>query len=122
MRYIHKNPLYNPLRNQRRPLRPPKETPCGYCFENWATGYDHLVPVSQGGQNNEENLYPSCLRCNRIASNKLFATIEEKREYVQTKLRGKEMRKLREEIPAYSVVAEVLQSTLPLDALGSSTS
>ena len=67
--------------------RPPKWTPCGYCFQNWATGYDHLMPLVAGGTNQEENLYPCCRRCNSLASCLIFKTIEAKRDYVQRELR-----------------------------------
>src|ERR1035437_8821451 len=71
--------------------KPPKEkipagTPCGYCFERWATVWDHLQPWSKGGLTVPANLYPSCHRCNSLLAALSFPTIEEKREYVRTTL------------------------------------
>jgi hypothetical protein len=64
----------------------PPLTPCGYCFDNWATCWDHLLPFSHGGLTIASNLYPACRRCNHLLGAKMFATIEEKREYVRQKL------------------------------------
>src|ERR1035437_2542707 len=71
--------------------KPPKEkipagTPCGYCFERWATVWDHLQPYSKRGLTVPANLYPSCRRCNSLLSDLSFPTIEEKREYVRSTL------------------------------------
>ena len=74
----------------RRYLAPPGfNTPCGYCFENEATGWDHLIPVSAGGLDNTDNLFPSCKICNSLLSNFIFETIEAKRAYVKHRLKGK---------------------------------
>lgn len=63
-----------------------RKTPCGYCFQEWATGYDHLIPRSHGGGNSRSNLYPCCKHCNSILSNLIFDSIEEKREYARRRL------------------------------------
>jgi HNH endonuclease len=63
--------------------RIPRYTPCGWCFERWATVWDHMTPFSWGGPTEAHNLMPSCVRCNAIVGAKLFNTIEEKREYVR---------------------------------------
>jgi 5-methylcytosine-specific restriction endonuclease McrA len=63
--------------------RPPQGTPCGYCFNAWATVYDHLWPYSAGGDASDENLYPACKRCNLILNNRCFDTIDAKREYLR---------------------------------------
>ncbi len=60
------------------------DTPCGYCFSRWATGYDHILPWSAGGLDLMPNLYPCCRRCNSILGSQIFKTLEEKREYVRT--------------------------------------
>jgi hypothetical protein len=60
------------------------ETPCGYCFSRWATGYDHIIPWVYGGTEERSNLYPSCRRCNSILGSKIFASLQEKREYVRS--------------------------------------
>jgi hypothetical protein len=48
---------------------------CEYCHTAEAWQYirftiDHLIPVSEGGQNNLENLALACFHCNRRKSNK----------------------------------------------------
>jgi len=73
-------------KQQVRRLHPPRETPCGYCFSRWATAYDHLLPWSLGGTESQDNLYPTCGRCNSIAGALVFSSIEEKRAYVQQRL------------------------------------
>lgn len=61
----------------------PRDTPCGYCFQEWACEWDHIVPRSHGGSNSKENLYPTCKRCNRILSGQLFESLQAKRDYVR---------------------------------------
>lgn len=63
--------------------RIPKETPCGYCFEEWATCWDHIIPYTYGGSIDPENLMPSCRLCNAFCHDKVFDSIEEKRQYVK---------------------------------------
>lgn len=57
--------------------------PCGYCFSQWASCYDHILPVSVGGTNRGDNLYPSCQRCNGLLSNMVFPSLDAKRDYVR---------------------------------------
>lgn len=64
----------------------PKGTPCGYCFSNWASGWDHLIPRSYKADHKVPNLHPSCLRCNNLLGNTMFDSIEEKMKYVRSKL------------------------------------
>src|ERR1035437_6419703 len=66
--------------------RIPDGTPCGYCFNEWATAWDHLQPYSKCGLTIPSNLYPSCRHCNAILYNLSFPSIEEKREYVRNTL------------------------------------
>jgi predicted phage replisome organizer len=54
-RHKHNNLAYEPLNNGI----------CQYCGGD-ATGYDHIIPISQGGSNDETNLVDCCSRCNRI--------------------------------------------------------
>jgi hypothetical protein len=104
--------------------KPKTGTPCGYCFERLATGFDHLVPVSYRLDNCDSNLYPACIRCNRLAGNLLFDSIEEKREYVRKRLieRGEwfpeDLRELPAIFPTKTQVAEILRPQLPLDKMG----
>lgn len=58
---------------------------CVYCFQS-ADSIDHLTPFSQGGSNDLSNLAPACMRCNLIASNKVFRTFQEKYEYVSSRV------------------------------------
>ena len=63
--------------------------PCGYCFSNWATEWDHLLPRAYRtrGANKSTNLYPSCHRCNLLASDHVFDSLEAKRDFVQRRLK-----------------------------------
>lgn len=45
---------------------------CVYCGKD-ATGYDHIVPRSKGGTDDDENLVPCCKRCNSSKSSKDLA-------------------------------------------------
>lgn len=42
---------------------------CQYCGGK-ATGIDHIIPLSRGGLDIEENTIPCCIECNRIKNNK----------------------------------------------------
>jgi len=110
------------LPSARTRSRPRAGTPCGYCFQNWATGWDHLIPFSYRADNRRLNLYPSCRRCNSILGNKIFQTIEDKREYVRSRLiemgkwkipSGENLPSLPEVIYPKEKMAEVLQQRLP---------
>lgn len=94
--------------------------PCGYCFQEWATGYDHLLPFSYREDNRDSNLYPCCKRCNLLLSNKMFTTITEKREYVRTKLIAKgcwNLPALPEGVSQESASPEILQFYLPMGTM-----
>src|SRR3990172_177633 len=69
--------------------RPARETPCGYCSERWATGYDHLLPLAAGGSNARSNLFPSCGRCNSWLAALVFPSLDEKRAYIAARLAGR---------------------------------
>jgi hypothetical protein len=109
--------------------RIPDWTPCGYCFNEWATVWDHLQPWSKFGLSKAKNLYPSCGRCNRMLYDFSFASIEEKREYARTTLieRGDWnpimegaafMPDVQEAFSEVAEVAEILQSSVPEARVG----
>lgn len=102
-----------------------EQTPCGYCFSNWATEYDHLTPRSAGGLTVPSNLFPACKRCNCILGNKIFDTLEEKRNYVQERLKKKGVKLvsfMSQGIRGKKRLAKILLFKMPLDSMGSSAS
>ncbi len=51
---------------------------CAYCY-NEASTWDHIIPVSKGGNSTPGNIVPCCLACNSSKNNKdLYEWIEEK--------------------------------------------
>jgi len=62
---------------------------CYYCREEIATTIDHIVPYSWDGDNQLDNLVPACMLCNCIASNKMFDTLEQKRQYIMAQRKGR---------------------------------
>mgnify|MGYP000864035555 CR=1 FL=1 len=61
---------------------------CFYCGENIADGRDHITPVLY---RKTHETVPACGPCNSILGNKLFDSADAKREYVQGRLRRREM-------------------------------
>jgi hypothetical protein len=59
-------------RKQRAEGRP--DGPCAYCGSANVTGHDHIIPISKGGLDKNENLVPCCRSCN--ASKKAFTIWE----------------------------------------------
>jgi hypothetical protein len=55
---------------------------CYYCRKEIATTIDHVVPYSWDGDNRLDNLVPACVLCNCLASNKMFDSVEHKRQYI----------------------------------------
>lgn len=55
---------------------------CFYCRKSIATTIDHVVPYSWDEDNSIENLVPACALCNSIAGDKIFESVEHKRQYV----------------------------------------
>lgn len=113
------------MRRSRKSLgrHPESLQACGYCFSRWATVYDHLVPVSHGGSNRKENLYPSCTRCNSILGNKIFNSIENKRTYVRDTLiaRGQwDVPIMYGAFPQSATPSAVLQSKMPVELVAKS--
>ena len=56
---------------------------CTYCEADLADSWDHIIPVSQGGEDDILNLAPCCKRCNSLAGNLVFKSLEEKRSYLK---------------------------------------
>lgn len=110
--------MHTPRVNARTTRKPPLDMPCGYCFSNPATGYDHLVPWSYRPDNSDGNLYPSCKRCNGIAGNMIFGTLEAKREYVRSRLVERGEWGLQELPESSGTEKEVLQCPVQEGVLG----
>jgi 5-methylcytosine-specific restriction endonuclease McrA len=43
---------------------------CSYCGAYNASGLDHVVPLSRGGDHSPENVVPACISCNQRKNNK----------------------------------------------------
>jgi len=84
---------------------------CIYCGDV-ATTRDHFIPwtynhvgkrketVGTGKKIDGKNIVPACLECNSMAGNKVFETIEKKREYIQERIEIKYKKIIR--IPDWS--------------------
>ena len=114
------NSLYVKRRINGPKLR--KLIPCGYCFEEWATCYDHIKPVCHGGTNKKSNLYPACSRCNGLVCGNLFASLDEKRDYIRAKLKERaewhsadQMRRMREKLPTSPETSNLLFRNVPME-------
>lgn len=69
------------LGHRRRKIFSTKGNSCVYCGDT-ATVIDHFVPVNSGGGNEDDNLLPSCVRCNALARDNFFHSLPEKRAYI----------------------------------------
>ncbi len=58
---------------------------CRYCGGRGVQA-DHVVPRMRGGSDKVKNLVCSCPTCNRIAGNRVFRSIEQKRAYIRRQL------------------------------------
>ena len=100
----------------------PPFTPCGYCFERWATDWDHILPVSYRLDNSEGNLMPCCRRCNGFAGNLIFDSVEAKREYIRCRLKTKSrdaaMQAMQHKIQTKEVAPEILLPEVPVEIMG----
>lgn len=67
---------------------------CQYCYEKQANQIDHIIPWSFLLRHDSDNLVASCGRCNRLASNKIFASIEEKRIFIRNILLARRRKKI----------------------------
>lgn len=48
----------------------PEGAICYVCRSRYATQIDHIVPLSQGGSSEIENLAPICVPCHRVKQNR----------------------------------------------------
>lgn len=64
---------------------------CRYCG-NVAEVVDHVIPYAYSQDSSLSNLVASCRVCNSLASDFMFGTLKEKREYI---LKERERRKAR---------------------------
>jgi len=61
---------------------------CGvHCFDSWIDNpdsltIDHMIPVSLGGNNDEDNLVTCCSECNSYKSSLSFTSFDEARERI----------------------------------------
>lgn len=101
-----------------------KLIPCGYCFEEWADCYDHILPVAHGGTNKKSNLYPACRRCNSLVGAREFKSLDEKRDYIREKLKERnewhsadEMRRMRGDVSKEEEAPKILQLEVPLERM-----
>lgn len=66
---------------------------CFYCQVEIATTIDHVIPYDWDGDNSIENLVPACGLCNALASDKMFETIEQKRQYILNQRKTRTLRR-----------------------------
>lgn len=62
----------------RAEIRAAARNRCGYCLTNqayipWELEIEHIIPVSKGGTDAEENLWLACRSCNLFKSNQTHA-------------------------------------------------
>ena len=56
---------------------------CQYCGSKEFLEIDHIIPLSKGGNNEEENLVTSCHRCNHLKADKsIFEFVEENKNKI----------------------------------------
>ena len=80
---------------------------CGYC-NGEANEVDHIIPWSYYRHRDDDNLIASCEDCNRIAKDKVFSSLAEKRQYIMSVRSGKKWtRKLNNRYSRCSVCGEL---------------
>jgi len=62
---------------------------CYYCRKEIATTIDHIIPYSWDSNNSIENCVLACALCNSIAGNKMFDSLEHKRQYILNQRKGR---------------------------------
>ena len=65
---------------------------CFWCREELATCIDHCIPYSWDSNNDIDNLVPSCMMCNAIAGDKMFESVEHKRQHIMARRKAKKFR------------------------------
>lgn len=66
---------------------------CFYCRSEMATSIDHVTPYAWDGDNSIENLVPACGLCNSLAGDKVFESVEHKRQYIMAHRKHKSNRR-----------------------------
>lgn len=66
---------------------------CFYCREEISTTIDHVIPISWDQDSEIENLVPACALCNCIAGDRIFDSVEHKRQYILKKRKSKRLRR-----------------------------
>lgn len=87
----HRPPNTNKDRENPLPL---SGRECGYCGVEqasvaWAFEWDHFVPKSAGGSDDESNRVWSCHCCNQIKGGRIFTSVKAAAEYIHTALWAK---------------------------------
>lgn len=66
-------PPSRPVRRRVMAALDPAGLRCTYCYKKMSLSWferEHVVPVSKGGENKDDNIVPACGRCNRSHGNK----------------------------------------------------
>lgn len=87
--YQSKNNLSSGLRDR---IFERDDKTCQYCG-GFADAVDHIIPVSLGGDESEENLVACCKTDNSLAHNRTFKSFKEKKNFIlrMRKKRGKKI-------------------------------
>lgn len=91
------------------------------------TTWDHMMPYAHSLNNHDVNFAATCQFCNAWKSSLIFKTVEEVRIYVAAKWEAErkskeDMRRVRNEVRAKTMVAEVLQTDMSVSSVESSAS
>jgi hypothetical protein len=84
---------------------------CVYCNEAPSEQVDHVLPLSWKLNNSDENLVGACGDCNRIASNKVFESFEQKQAYIVAELKKRKWRNRR--VALYTFMPQIIKKLHP---------
>jgi hypothetical protein len=84
---------------------------CVYCNEAPAEQVDHILPRSWKINNDDNNLVGACADCNRIASDKVFSSFEEKQAYIVHELKKPKWKNRR--VASYRYMPTVIEKLKP---------